>query len=703
MAVKRSRCGWIAGSALFSIALARGKLFRVTGPILVGRLFRRYMSSEALNIGLESLLLALILAAALMPLAAALVPGLQRTAVPKRLALGAVLAVVIGGWASFSQRPEPSEKTVTDRPVRRTVGEYVTSDTCRACHPREYATWHASYHRTMTQVADESSVVGDFGDVTLEYQSSTFRVYHAEGEYWVDITRPGETQSKQFRVVMTTGSHHRQFYWHETDNGRTIQELPFIWQIDEGRWIPFTAAILIDPRAPGEAPPGHWNTTCIRCHATAGHMEAIGTREAVESFDSYVAEFGIACESCHGPAEEHIRANRDPIRRLALHGSDEADETIANPARMSRRRSSQVCGQCHADLRFRSDDDFQHWIDNGVAYRPGDDLEATRFLARPMLEPDAPILEVMHAENPHYLSGVFWPDGMARVTGSEYNGMIQSPCYAQAADEEDVISCLDCHAMHQAESDERPRSEWTNDQLQPGMWGNRACGQCHEGMSSEDALIAHTHHAADSSGSQCYNCHMPHTAYGLYTAVRSHQISTPSVAVSLDSGRPDACNLCHLDQTLGWTASYLEAWYGVPSPELRDDERQVAASVLWLVRGNAAQRALVAWSMGWEPAREASGTEWMAPYLGIGMEDPYPAVRLLAYRGLQKTKGFEGEWYDFLQPQEGTSRVVYQKWRQVTGPPPRAALLLGPGGEFDMEEMNRLYRERDNSSIFIRE
>src|SRR4029453_4794303 len=31
--------------------------------------------------------------------------------------------------------------------------EFVTSATCKACHPAQYATWHASYHRTMTPPA----------------------------------------------------------------------------------------------------------------------------------------------------------------------------------------------------------------------------------------------------------------------------------------------------------------------------------------------------------------------------------------------------------------------------------------------------------------------------------------------------------------------------------------------------------------------
>ena len=69
-------------------------------------------------------------------------------------------------------------------------------------------------------------------------------------------------------------------------------------------------------------------------------------------------------------------------------------------------------------------------------------------------------------------------------------------------------------------------------------------------------------------GSRCYNCHMPHTTFGLLRAMRSHQVSSPNVRESLDYGRPNACNLCHLDETLSWTADKLHAWYQQPVPEL---------------------------------------------------------------------------------------------------------------------------------------
>ena len=39
------------------------------------------------------------------------------------------------------------------KPVTAPNNAYTSSQTCRACHPSEYKSWHNSYHRTMTQLA----------------------------------------------------------------------------------------------------------------------------------------------------------------------------------------------------------------------------------------------------------------------------------------------------------------------------------------------------------------------------------------------------------------------------------------------------------------------------------------------------------------------------------------------------------------------
>ena len=68
--------------------------------------------------------------------------------------LGIVVAAIF--WRDLRR----SEAAPTNRPITAQQGNYVTSNSCRACHPGNYASWHTSFHRTMTQVATPASLIG---------------------------------------------------------------------------------------------------------------------------------------------------------------------------------------------------------------------------------------------------------------------------------------------------------------------------------------------------------------------------------------------------------------------------------------------------------------------------------------------------------------------------------------------------------------
>jgi predicted CXXCH cytochrome family protein len=243
-----------------------------------------------------------------------------------------------------------------------------------------------------------------------------------------------------------------------------------------------------------------WNINCINCHATAGQPRQ-NTNTLV--LDTRVAELGISCEACHGPAADHIRANSDPRRRYALHRGKNADPTIVNPARLSSKKSSELCSQCHA---IRYNHEYDSWLAHGFSYRPGGELNGIRPLPHHANLAINDELPPGKKENVQVLLDCFWNDGMVRVAGREYNALVESLCFKRGE-----LSCLSCHSMHQSDPD---------DQLAVGMESNRACLQCHSSMVAK--FEQHTHHKAKSSGSSCYNCHMPHTTYGLLKAIRSH-------------------------------------------------------------------------------------------------------------------------------------------------------------------------------------
>ena len=392
------------------------------------------------------------------------------------------------------------------------------------------------------------------------------------------------------------------------------------------------------------------NAICIACHTTNGKTQFDTPYRSqpidTQSVDTTATEFGIACESCHGPGEAHVRANQNPIRRYELHFSAAPDPTIVQPALLDPERSSQVCAQCHSVWEFYNREGERRANAEGFPYRPGDELRDTRFVAQPMTDLYSPEITAFLKRDPEFVRGSFWSDGMIRVSGREYNGLIDSPCFKNATEVERTLSCFSCHTMHKTPEDTQSVAGWAaTHQVTAGMESNNACLQCHETLASN--LTAHTRHDADSSGSQCYNCHMPYTTYGLLKALRSHTISNPSASETTETRRPNACNLCHLDQTLAWTAERLNEWYDTPLPQLSEDEERVAASLLWVLRGNAGLRAIVAWNMGWQPAQETSDTSWMVPHLAELLNDPYDAVRYIAYRSLRSLPQFANFEYDF--------------------------------------------------------
>jgi predicted CXXCH cytochrome family protein len=317
--------------------------------------------------------------------------------------------------------------------------------------------------------------------------------------------------------------------------------------------------------------------------------------------------------------------NRNAARRYLYHLSGDDDETIVNPSKLSQHRSTEVCGRCHSGHGHRA------WNANtGTPFRAGDPLE--KFFSMRRFENTSP------ERQPSF----FWGDGVSRVTGREYTALVESGCYTRGE-----ITCLSCHSMHDSDP---------NDQLAAGRDGDGACLQCHETYA--ERIEEHTHHPRGSSGARCYSCHMPNTTYGLLNLTRSHRIDSPSAAMSAQAGRPNACNLCHVDRSLAWAGDRLTEWYGQPQAAFSPDESEIPAVALWLVKGDAVQRATAAWHLGWDPALEAAEAGWQTHLLSQTLGDPYTAVRYIAERSLRKFPEFRGLDYDFSQPSTDQAEAV---------------------------------------------
>jgi len=625
------------------------------------------------------------------------------------LAVGLVVLAAAGvwSWAGLEQSRHAMayvQKLEPDLPQLGTVKAHVSSHRCQACHPHEHASWHRSYHRTMTQVALPENVLGKFDNSTIQADGLDYRVFQQGDEFWAEMPDPDvmmyvaqggkklplkDIPRTRERVVMTTGSHHYQTYWVASPRyDRLLPTLPLVYLKRDQRWIPRAAAFMRPPGDPDRFIT-QWNHHCIRCHSTAGNP---GLNEKTGMLNTQVAELGIACEACHGPAQTHAQKHHNPLSRYAQHFRGGPDPSIVNPARLDHRRSSEVCGQCHGVFIFRDEFAMQS-ASQGPLYQAGEDLHRARYyIQHPARDPtDARREELL--KNPDFFRERWWDDGTILAGGREYTALAVSGCYLRGK-----ISCLSCHSMH----DSDPAG-----QMKSAMQGNAACVQCHQEAKFNRDLPQHTFHAATSAGSECMNCHMPHSTYALFRALRSHQIESPNVGRSARYGTPNACNLCHLDRTLEWTQQYLTERYHQPAQPLTDEQRTVSAAVLWLLSGNAAQRAITAWHAGWDPAQQASGSNWLAPLEARLLEDPYGVVRYVAAEGLRHLPGFADFSYDFLASPPELKRAreqAVERWRErpiahASGP----ATLMQPDGHLMEGAVEKLLNQRDNRPVVIKE
>jgi hypothetical protein len=528
----------------------------------------------------------------------------------------------------------------------------------------------------------------------VEVQGQRFTFTRRNDEYFVELNDPivyGKRMSR--RLVLMTGSHHAHVFWYESGYDKTPAQLQIMYIIDQQRWIPRRSFFLRPPNLEKENELGRWNGICVNCHST--HPRSRPPDPSQNNWDTRVSDFGISCEACHGPGEAHAAFHQlDPDARR------QDDDPIVNPLDLPKSVRSDLCGQCHGMMMVNIDDvaDRERYFEHGRQFRPGDQLQDARFLSVVRASEEHRQSETFRKFDamPGVTVGHFWPDGQMRVTGRDYTGMIESRCFQQGE-----LSCLSCHTMHQ--QDLSLQSAWKNDQLLPNMRGDAACLQCHPKY--ERLGTQHTHHAVGSEGSRCMNCHMPHTVYGILKTSRSHTISSPSVATTLKTGRPNACNLCHLDHTLEQTATHLTQWYGQEKPDLTDDQKSTAASLLHFLAGDAAQRVLQVNAFQWQPAREASGTDWMRMYLLFGMDDPYDAIRLISERAYRSLPNVELQGYDFLDsPQDRGAalgvefqEVLSQRWQ------PNEALLIDAQGRLDQNRLGALMSRRNRRPVYLQE
>lgn len=498
-------------------------------------------------------------------------------------------------------RGEPAPST--ERPVRRvprpaTAGEstvaardYIGPDACGECHPDQHAQWMTSLHRVMNQRATPEALIGDFRDVRVAYAGgdATFELA-ADGPV-MRFARDGHELA--YRVTRTIGRRGLQEYVGVADGRVDEVRLPFGYWPRRAAWYP---QAYFDP----------WLA-----------------EDDLDVYAEVKEPWAERCPWCHSTYPFAERIERSSAREIG-HGFEQFFELPpgARPERLD--VASQVsvgisCESCHLGGRAHAAGAAIHFVPLGALPRHGAPAPTTFADERR----DPAIVNTVCAQC-HSGPSPRYPDGGALRNSSEALDLAASTCSAR---------CTDCHDPHTGGSDETRAVA--------------ACQGCHA-VQAQAAMHAGAGHA----GVDCLDCHMPRVVMGVDRYVRTHRIGTPTHPAMLAAGAPNACNLCHLDRSIAWTAEALAA----PASLRARLDRDVLAGEQWLSAREPGIRLVATMAY----ARASRLHAFALPALARGLQDPLPYVRTWTQIAIEEALGrrLTVDEYDARAPAERRAAQV---------------------------------------------
>lgn len=398
---------------------------------------------------------------------------------------------------------------------QKTQEEFAGSATCIECHAQFYELWSTSHHGLAMQ-----PITSKF--IATEIQTNQDEIFLENGYYKAIIKdttlfiqeRKGDSITN-YQVIWALGGKNVYYFLTNFDGGR-LQTLPLAFNLQNQLWYNNPESAIrhfpqmgeqetTDEALPWKHRQYTFNTSCYSCHVSqlSNNFDL-----ASNTYQTNWKEAGINCETCHGPASEHVKAARFAKKK----GVELTDLKLIVTKTFTPEQHNNSCAPCHAKMRAITS-----------SYTPGDKYFDNYDLIT---------LE----------SNDFYPDG--RDLGENYTmtGWQMNPC-TKAGE----LNCVMCHTSS-------GRYRFKSDDL---VTANKACTSCHS--EKETHYEQHTHHAISKVSPKCIDCHMPQTQFGHMTR-SDHSFRPPMPLASLEFQSPNACNICHNNKDAKWAQKQLFQW-----------------------------------------------------------------------------------------------------------------------------------------------
>ncbi|MBM3860249.1 MAG: tetratricopeptide repeat protein [Verrucomicrobia bacterium] len=379
--------------------------------------------------------------------------------------------------------------------------DWIGSTTCRDCHEDFYQKWATSFHGLAMQPFT-TNLAATFPPHTNDIVIGGSR-YRAEVPFVIERTSAGE---KRYKMLHALGGKNVYYFLAELDRG-WLQTLPVAFDVRRNEWYDTAASALrhfsgvTNELLHWTERPFTFNTSCFNCHVS---QLSKNYDPATDSYRTTWTEPGINCETCHGPAGEHVR-----VCVAARGKKPPADLKIISTTPMTPTQRNDLCAPCHAKMNTLT-----------TTFMPGD-----RYFDHYGL------VGVEHID--------FYPDGRDLGENYTFTGWRMNPCAKSGK-----FDCTHCHT-----SSGRYRFEKNP---------NDSCRPCHDARVTD--IAAHSRHKPGENAPTCNSCHLPMTEFG--RMLRSdHSFLPPAPSASAIYKSPLACTICHTDRDAAWADKHVRSWH----------------------------------------------------------------------------------------------------------------------------------------------
>jgi tetratricopeptide (TPR) repeat protein len=377
---------------------------------------------------------------------------------------------------------------------------FVGRQTCAECHAGQMEKFQGSFHDKAMDLATDETVLGDFQNAELSHYGVTSRMFRRDKQFWIHTEGP-DGKLADFEIKYVFGVDPLQQYMVEFDRtpnmpehevGR-LQVLRVSWDTQAKKWFHLDPPDVKEKLEPDDVlhwtgTAQCWNNMCADCHSTNLQKNFYPQQGR---YHTTFSEIDVSCEACHGPGSLHVQlANTlspfwDRKRGYAIESLQHSTNIV----------EVEACAPCHSRRRVLAKD----------------------------FQPGKPFHDFFGNETLHRLA--YHADGQNLDEVYEYGSFTQSKMFHKN------IRCSDCHDPHSTKLKHT---------------GNQLCTSCHTHPAGKYDSVSHHHHAPNTPGASCVECHMPHGVFMEVDARRDHGLRVPRPDLSLKHNTPNACTQCHL-------------------------------------------------------------------------------------------------------------------------------------------------------------